>query len=71
MGGNKEVDKIVSDINSRYKPDQPITFDAGIYEGLTIDRSDLASTKENQMKMQKAEQNLQTTLDQDFDKLVK
>ena len=65
------IDKIVNQVNKRYEPDEPTAIEAGVFEGVTIDRSGLLPAKEYQLKQQQAEQSLRTSLDDDFDDISK
>ena len=65
------IDKIVDQVNKRYEPDEPTAIGAGVFEGLTIDRSGLLPAKEYQLKQQQAEQSLRTSLEDDFDNISK
>lgn len=68
---DERLDDIVNQVNKRYQPDEPTTIGAGVFEGLTIDRSGLLPAKEYQLKQQQAEQSLRTSLEDDFDDISK
>ena len=68
---DERLDDIVNQVNKRYQPDEPIGIEAGVFEGLTIDRSGLLPAKEYQLKQQQAEQSLRTSLEDDYDLLAK